>query len=130
MTPELLGLLAQPPDPPEESTEPTLLPQTESQRMSSAITGIKVQKKLRRFKKRNVTSSPSAITTSTEPTATSSTTADTSTSLVAAASTDYSNSVIAHLILRVIRWKRKLAMDKITNPIPTTVLTVMVPSDD
>ena len=130
LTPELLGLLVQPLDPPEESTEPTLLPQTEIQRMSSAITGIKVQKKLRSFKKRNVTSSSSAITTSTEPTATSSTTADTSISLVAAASTDYSNSVIAHLILRVIRWKRKLALDKITSPIPATVLTVMVPSDD
>ena len=103
--------------------------------MSSEITGIKVSKKLRRFRKRNnVTSSSSTIitstiTTSNEPTVTS-TTATTSIPLVAAASTDYSNTVIAHLILRVIRWKRKLALDKITSPIPTTVLTVMVPSDD
>ena len=90
LTPELLGIIIQPSDSPEYSTEPTPLPQTEIQRMSSEITGIKVQKKLRRFKKRNVNSSSPTVTTSTVPTGTEPT-ISTSTTSTASISTDYSN---------------------------------------
>ena len=55
LTPEILDIPVHPPVPPEESTEPTLLPATEIQFMSRQITGIKVQRGRRSLKKKTTT---------------------------------------------------------------------------
>ena len=97
LTPESLGLLVVTPDPPEESTEPTPLPDREIQFMSRQITGIRVQRGRRSFKR--------TVTTNTATTS---------------SSIDFSNTPLANLILRVIRLKRQLTINSIINQ---TVLT-------
>jgi hypothetical protein len=108
LTAETLGLLVQPPDPPEESTEPTPLPPSEIQFMSRQITGIRVQRGRRSFK-RTVTAKNSTTITS----------------------IDFSNTALANLILRVIRLKRQVTTSSIINQtVPTatsneqTVVTI------
>ena len=99
LTPALLGILVQPPDPPEDSTEHSPLPQTEIQCMSSEITGIKIQEKLRRLKTLKVTSSSTGATSTVSTSTSTELTVTTSTTPTVITSTDYSNTAMAKLIL-------------------------------
>jgi hypothetical protein len=99
LTPEILGIVVQPPDPPEDSTEPTPLSATEIQFMSRQITGIRVQRGRRSFK-RKVTTTPTAIT-----------------------STDFSNTGLAKLILRIIKQKRQVSTNSIINQNDNTAIS-------
>jgi hypothetical protein len=117
LTPEILGISIQPPIPPEESTEPTPLPATEIQFMSRQITGIKVQRGRRSFKKKSTTPivSPTAVITS----------SDTTNNI------NLSNSPIARLILRVLRYKRNVRLrNTISISAPSSMPTGMVQSNN
>ena len=93
LTPEILGITIQPPVHPEDSTDPTPLPTTEIQFMSRQLTGIKVRRGRKSFKRKSTSSIaiPTVVASANEPIIT----------------TDLSMSPIARLILRVIRYKRK-----------------------
>ena len=120
LTPEILGIPVQPPVPPEESTEPTLLPATEIQFMSKQITGIKVQRGRRSLKKKPTTAptvAPASVVSAPEAPA-----------IDPYINTDLSNSPISRLILRVLRYKRRIiskTLTTITTPSPVSTGTVV-----
>ena len=123
LTPEILGIPVHPPVPPEESTEPTLLPATEIQFMSRQITGIKVQRGRRSLKKKTTTAptvAPAIMVPASEVPATD-----------PYINTDLSNSPISRLILRVLRYKRSFIPKNLTTiTTPSLVSTVMALSDN
>ena len=120
LTPEILGIPVQPPVPPEESTEPTLLPATEIQFMSHQITGIKVQRGRRSLRKKPTTAqtvAPASVISAPEAPA-----------IDPYINTDLSNSPISRLILRVLRYKRRIiskTLTTVTTPSPVSTGTVL-----